>query len=126
MSGGPQDIVVSVAELDRRLRRAVENATGGYWVEGEVSSLKRATSGHLYFTLKDDEEDAIVECVMYRFDALRAQRFIKDGEKLQVFGRVTASKYSVAAAAGAAKVTANITANPAAAIASEDGRAARR
>jgi exodeoxyribonuclease VII large subunit len=89
VSGGSQDIVVSVAELDRRLRRAVEGATGGYWVEGEVSSLKRATSGHLYFTLKDDEEDAIIECVMYRFDALRAQRFIKEGEKLQLFGRVT-------------------------------------
>ena len=82
-------IIVSVGELDRRLRFAVERASMGCWIEGEVSSLKRAPSGHLYFCLKDPKEDAIIECVMYRFDAQRAARFLVDGAKVQLFGRAT-------------------------------------
>lgn len=89
VNGVEEDTVVGVAELDRRLRRAVEEATGDYWIEGEVCSLKRAVSGHLYFTLKDEVEEATIDCVMYRFDALRAQRYVRDGARIQLFGRAT-------------------------------------
>lgn len=85
---GPEEII-SVSELDRRLRRAAEDASARVWVEGEVSSLKRAPSGHVYFCLKDEAEDAIIECVMYRFDALRARRFLNDGARLQLTGKAT-------------------------------------
>lgn len=85
---GPEEII-SVSELDRRLRRAVEDASARVWVEGEVSSLKRAPSGHVYFSLKDEVEDAIIECVMYRFDALRARRYLNDGARLQLIGKAT-------------------------------------
>lgn len=81
--------VVTVAELDRRLRRAAEAATGAFWVEGEVTSLKRAASGHAYFCLKDEREDAVIDCVMYRFDAQRAQKHLVDGARLQLWGRAT-------------------------------------
>ncbi|NIV93295.1 exodeoxyribonuclease VII large subunit, partial [candidate division KSB1 bacterium] len=37
------------------------------WVEGEISNVKRHTSGHLYFTLKD--EDSQIRCAMWRFRA---------------------------------------------------------
>jgi len=85
---GPEEII-SVSELDRRLRRAVEDASERLWVLGEVSSLKRAPSGHVYFSLKDEAEDAIVECVMYRFNALRARRHLNDGARLQLSGQAT-------------------------------------
>ena len=81
--------VVTVAELDRRLRRAVESASGSYWVEGEVSSLKLAASGHAYFCLKDEREDAVIDCVMYRFDAQRAKKHLVEGARLQLWGRAT-------------------------------------
>ncbi len=81
--------VVTVAELDRRLRRAVETATGTFWVEGEVSSLKQAASGHAYFCLKDEREDAVIDCVMYRFDAQRAKKHLVEGTRLQLWGRAT-------------------------------------
>jgi exodeoxyribonuclease VII large subunit len=81
--------VVTVAELDRRLRRAVEAATGAFWVEGEVTSLKQAASGHAYFCLKDERDDAVIDCVMYRFDAQRAKKHLVDGARLQVWGRAT-------------------------------------
>ena len=50
--------VLSVADLDRRLKRVVEGATENARVAGEVSNLKKHASGHSYFTLKDEEEEA--------------------------------------------------------------------
>lgn len=81
--------VIGVAELDRRLKRAVESVTGREWVEGEIASLKLAPSGHAYFTLKDEREDAVIECVMYRMNAQRARRHLADGARVQLFGRAT-------------------------------------
>lgn len=81
--------VISVAELDRRLRRAVESSSVGEWVEGEVTQLKVAGSGHVYFTLKDALEEACIECVIYRFQALRARRVLAEGMKIQLWGQAT-------------------------------------
>lgn len=89
VNGGSEEIVVSVAELDRRLKRAVEATSPGLWVEGELTALKRASSGHAYFSLKDEDEEAIIDCVLYRFDALRAARCLNEGARVQLFGRAT-------------------------------------
>ncbi|MBK7579119.1 MAG: exodeoxyribonuclease VII large subunit [Myxococcales bacterium] len=83
------DDVIGVAELDRRLKRAVESVTGREWVEGEIASLKLAPSGHAYFTLKDEREDAVIDCVMYRMNAQRARRHLSDGARVQLSGRAT-------------------------------------
>jgi len=81
--------VIGVAELDRRLKRAVESVTGAEWVEGELGSLKLAGSGHAYFTLRDENEDAVIDCVMYRFNAQRARKQLSEGARVQVRGRAT-------------------------------------
>ncbi len=81
--------VVSVAELDRRLKRAVEGVSGDVWVEGEVTSAKAAPSGHVYFTLKDEREEAAIDCVLYRSSGVRARALVVDGARLQVRGRAT-------------------------------------
>lgn len=81
--------VLSVADLDRRLKRAVEASSADLWVEGEVSGAKAAASGHVYFTLKDEREDAMIDCVMYRSSAIRARQLIVDGARLQLRGRAT-------------------------------------
>jgi exodeoxyribonuclease VII large subunit len=81
--------VYSVADLDRRLKRAVEGATAEVWVEGEVSGAKPAPSGHVYFALKDEREDALIECVMYRSSPWRARQLIVDGARVQLRGRAT-------------------------------------
>jgi exodeoxyribonuclease VII large subunit len=80
---------ISVAELDRRLRRAVETVTGNEWVMGEVASLKCAASGHLYFTLKDEREEALIECVMYRGQSLSYRGLLNDGARVQISGKAT-------------------------------------
>jgi exodeoxyribonuclease VII large subunit len=80
---------ISVAELGRRLRAAVEQTSAGHWVEAELGSVKPAASGHVYFTLKDEREDAIVEAVMYRTAAQRVARHLFQGSKVQVWGKAT-------------------------------------
>jgi exodeoxyribonuclease VII large subunit len=85
----PPDDVIGVAELGRRLKRATESVTGREWIEGELGSLKVATSGHAYFNLRDEREEACVECVMYRMNAGRARRYLVDGARVQVRGRAT-------------------------------------
>ncbi|MCL2823287.1 MAG: exodeoxyribonuclease VII large subunit [Polyangiaceae bacterium] len=80
---------LSVAELDRRLRTAVEGASVGAWVQGEVRGLKVAASGHVYFTLKDEHQDAMIEAVAYRDDAIRARRVLCEGARVIVRGKAT-------------------------------------
>ncbi len=58
---------------------------GELTVTGEISAFKRHTSGHLYFTLKDDA--ASVRCVMFRPNALRLSFFPKDGMSVRIEGR---------------------------------------
>jgi len=56
--------VLTVSELNRMARRALESQLPLLWVEGEVSNFTRAVSGHWYFSLKD--ATAQVRCVMFR------------------------------------------------------------
>jgi exodeoxyribonuclease VII large subunit len=81
--------VVSVGELDRRLKRLVEGSTGDVDVEGEISGLKEVASGHAYFTLKDEREEASIECVMYRTAPPRARRLLVEGARVVLVGRAT-------------------------------------
>jgi len=60
----PPPQVLSVAELNRLARETLEASIPLLWVSGEISNLTRAASGHLYFTLKD--EQAQVRCTMWR------------------------------------------------------------
>ena len=56
-------------------------------VEGELSAVKRHTSGHLYFTLKD--ESASVNCVMFRQYVMGLRFLPKDGQHVRLTGRAT-------------------------------------
>lgn len=56
--------VLGVSALNRMAREALEAALPLLWVGGEISNLTRATSGHVYFTLKD--ASAQVRCAMWR------------------------------------------------------------
>lgn len=62
MNSLPQ--IVSISELNRLARNALEREIPLLWVTGEISNLTRAASGHVYFNLKD--ESAQARCVMFR------------------------------------------------------------
>ena len=55
--------VFTVSSLNREARRLIEDNFGVIWVEGEISNLARPSSGHLYWSLKDD--NAQVRCAMF-------------------------------------------------------------
>jgi len=55
---------ISVTQLNAMARRLIEQRLPLLWVGGEISNLTRASSGHFYFSLKDDR--AQVRCVLFR------------------------------------------------------------
>ncbi|HNN87491.1 MAG: exodeoxyribonuclease VII large subunit [Pseudomonadales bacterium] len=56
--------IFSVTELNRRARQLLETHLATVWVSGEISNLSTPSSGHWYFTLKDDK--AQIRCAMFR------------------------------------------------------------
>jgi exodeoxyribonuclease VII large subunit len=76
-----------VGELVGALAQLVEDAVGRVWVVGEVSNLRRAASGHCYFTLKD--ETAQMRAVLFRADAARLPFDLADGLSVLAFAEVS-------------------------------------
>lgn len=81
--------VLSVSELNRMARRALEAQLPLLWVEGEVSNFTRAASGHWYFSLKDAA--AQVRCVMFRTRNQFADFTPANGDHVEI--RALASLY---------------------------------
>ncbi len=78
---------MSVTELTARLKNTVESEFKGVAVEGELSNCKQWSSGHLYFTLKDDR--AQLRGVMFRTGVLRLKFKPEDGMRMIVRGRLS-------------------------------------
>ena len=81
--------IYHVSEVNRYVREILEDdpVLHDLWLQGEVSNFTRATSGHLYFTLKDDR--AAISCVMWRTGASRQQYLPRDGDALVAHGRIS-------------------------------------
>ncbi len=80
--------VVGVAELARAIRTALGRSFSNLWVEGEVAGLRAAGSGHVYFTLKDEIEDAALDVVIYRASlTARARALLQDGARVRLLGQ---------------------------------------
>lgn len=79
--------VVSVAELNRRVRNLLENQFETIWVAGELSNVKHAASGHWYFCLKD--ASAAVDCAMFARRAQFLEFRPESGQQVEVRARVT-------------------------------------
>jgi exodeoxyribonuclease VII large subunit len=78
--------VLSVSELSARIKSAIESKLGFLAVEGEVSNCKQWSSGHIYFTLKDDH--AQIRAVMFRSAVQRMKFEPEDGMHVVARGRV--------------------------------------
>jgi exodeoxyribonuclease VII large subunit len=83
----PFRFILTVSELTREIKTALEVKFSDVWVEGEISNLKIPPSGHLYFTLKDDLSQ--IRAVLFRMKS-RAIRFVpEDGLHIVCRGRVS-------------------------------------
>lgn len=79
--------VFTVTELNRRARQLLEGKFPLIVVQGEISNLSMPGSGHLYFTLKD--EQCQVRCAMFRNRAGLIAFRPRDGDKVQLHARVS-------------------------------------
>lgn len=79
----------TVTQLLSQIKTLIEReqTLRNVWLQGEVSNFVRATSGHCYFTLKD--ERAVLACVMWKQDALRLGRLPQNGQQVLVHGYVS-------------------------------------
>ncbi len=80
------DGIYSVSELTAEIKEHLETQFPELWLRGEISNFKRATSGHLYFTLKDSE--AQIPAVIWRTTAERLPFALSDGLEVLIRGRV--------------------------------------
>lgn len=79
--------VYSVSELTRNIRVVLEDTFREVWVEGEISNFKAHSSGHCYFSLKDD--NSLLKCVLFKGASSRIKFKVEDGMSVLLFGRIS-------------------------------------
>ena len=80
--------IFTVSDLTRAIREILEGRIGEVWVEGEISNYRKQSSGHHYFTLKDDRSQ--ISCVMFaRSYGAQTRVAISDGMQVQAYGMVS-------------------------------------
>lgn len=82
-----RDEVLSVSALTQAIRLNLEGGFPSVAVEGEISNLKAASSGHLYFSLKDRE--AMLQAVMFRYRSRELGFEPRDGMNVVARGGIT-------------------------------------
>ena len=80
---------ISVTELNKYVkdRVAADEYLNNVFVKGEISNFKHHYTGHMYFTLKD--ENSLIKCVMFKSSTATLNFVPKDGMKVLVLGTVS-------------------------------------
>ena len=80
---------ISVTELNRYIKDKVaeDEFLNAVLVKGEISNFKHHYTGHMYFTLKD--ENSLVKCIMFKSQTATLKFMPKDGMKVIIFGTVS-------------------------------------
>ena len=95
--------VLSVTQVNRYIKMLMDSddVLSYVTVRGEISNLKYHTSGHLYFTLKDEESE--IPAVMFRSAASSLRFAVKNGMRVTVYGKISvyekSGRYQVYASA---------------------------
>ncbi len=88
---------MSISEISTALKRTVEDQFGRVRLRGEISGYKRAASGHVYMSLKDDK--AVIDGVIWKGNANRLAFAPEDGIEVIATGKLTTypgrSKYQI-------------------------------
>jgi len=79
--------VLSVSQLNREVQALLEKNFFSIKIEGEISNLSRPSSGHLYFSLKDDR--AQVRCALFRRQAQKLNFTLENGLQIQASANVS-------------------------------------
>lgn len=81
--------VLSVEDLTKHIKDVVENDNllSAVWVQGEISNLVKAASGHCYFTLKDDK--AVLKACLWAGNRRYISTNFKNGDLVMVYGGIS-------------------------------------
>ncbi len=83
----PNRQIYSVDSLSLEIKKLLEMSYGDIWIEGEVSSLTNAASGHSYFTLKD--KSSVLKCVLFKGKKYLSAALPEVGERILIRGKVS-------------------------------------
>ncbi len=81
---------LSVSALNEQIKSLLESSFERVFVEGELSRITFHNSGHIYFTLKD--QDSAISCVMFRGNATKLKFRLEEGLKVLVDGAISVYK----------------------------------
>jgi len=79
--------IYNVVELTRLIKSTLEGQVGEVWVEGELSNVRFPSSGHCYFTIKDEYSQ--IGAVLFRGNRRELKFTPKDGILVRVFGEIS-------------------------------------
>ena len=79
--------VFTVTAITLAIKQMMEGVFRDVFVEGEVSSLREAASGHIYFDLKDRE--SLLSAVMFKWDARKYGFELQEGVQVRVWGSLS-------------------------------------
>ena len=84
-----EDMAISVTELNSYIKDKIadDEYLNNVLIKGEISNFKNHYTGHMYFTLKD--ENSLIKCVMFKTYAQKLEFMPKDGMKVFVLGGVS-------------------------------------
>ena len=84
-----ENMAISVSELNSYIKNKIDNdeILNNVLIKGEISNFKNHYTGHMYFTLKD--ENSLIKCIMFKSYAQKLEFMPKDGMKVFVFGTVS-------------------------------------
>ncbi len=78
---------ITVSELNHQIKFQLEDSFFHCLVEGEISNVIRAQSGHIYFNLKD--ANSMIKCVAWRSNSMSFNDFIENGAKVEIQGKLS-------------------------------------
>ena len=78
---------LTVSQLNRQVKQLLETQYPAVPVQGEISTLSRPASGHLYFTLKD--QNAQIRCAMFKGSMSKSRYIPKQGDEVLAYGRLS-------------------------------------
>ncbi|TVP78064.1 MAG: exodeoxyribonuclease VII large subunit [Puniceicoccaceae bacterium] len=86
LTPSPEEIL-KVTALTRLIKGQLEENFARVWVQGEISNLRRQSSGHVYFSLKDDRSQ--LPCALFARDAARQSFELEDGMEVLLLGDIS-------------------------------------
>ncbi len=79
--------IFSVKEINNHIKNILENNIPSLYVQGEITNFVRHSSGHIYFSVKDDS--STLRCVFFRQNNFNLDFYPKNGDKVILFGNIT-------------------------------------